>query len=133
FAAGSTSSTQNASVLIVDDRLVEASELFALTFTNLVDPSGQVTTSSAHTLTAIDNESATVTVVAGTTTVAEGSGTPQNVSATLSITSVGTGPEELAVAISANLPGNADYTASPATFPVGSQAGERCIIHLSAL
>src|SRR5262245_20989610 len=109
FAAGASSGTQNASVGIVDDRLVEANETFTLSLTNLTGPAGVSAGTGTHALTATDNESATVSVAAGTTTVAEGA--TQNVVATLAITSVGSGAEELAVPISVNLPGNADYSA----------------------
>src|SRR5262245_32147733 len=133
FAAGSSSGTQTASVAAVDDRLVETiTESFALTLANLNDPSGQVTSSGTNTLTVTDTDKATVSVAAGTTSVTEG-GASQNVTATLSITSVGSGTEALAVAIKANLPGNADYLAAEVTFASGAVNNDTALIAVSAV
>src|SRR5205823_3569670 len=82
-----------------------------------------------------DNDSATVSIVAGTTGVTEG-GVSQNVQATLTLTSDGTGiasDARLAVDVSANLPGNADYSSTGVTFNSGAAGGATANIVVSAV
>src|SRR6185436_20059725 len=92
FAAGSGSSSQIAAVTIVDDRLVEGSETAALGLAIVQNIGTQVTIAgtTAHTLTITDNDTATLSFTAGTSSGLESVGT-QNVGLTLTINAIGTG------------------------------------------
>ena len=111
---------------VVDDRRVEASESANLQLSVVSSPSDAITLQAGgnllHSLTITENDSATVTVAAGTTTDSENAGTA-DVAVTLNLITAGdTGAtEELAVPVSANLPtGHADYGAAGVTFNPGA-------------
>src|SRR5262249_51579644 len=91
-----------------------------------------VSASGTQTIAITDNDSANISITGGTTTVAEG-GAAQNVFAALSITSSGSGAEQLDVAVSANLPGNADYSSTAASFGVGAASGAIASVSVSAI
>ncbi|HVK07871.1 MAG TPA: Calx-beta domain-containing protein, partial [Gemmataceae bacterium] len=133
FAAGATSgATGDVVVAAVDDRLIEAA---TETFTGqalAVTTAATATATGSQTVEVTDNDSASVAVAAGTTTVAEG-GAAQDVAVTLTLAATGTGPIQLAVPVSVNLPGNADYSAVTATFPVDAQSGDTANVSVSAV
>jgi len=113
----------------VDDRLVEGNETVTL---NVASGTGYDITGSAASGTITDNDTATISFTAGTSTALESAGT-QNIGATLTINATGTGTIGLASNLTANLTktgGTAtdlgtDYTlpGSPAvTFAAGTYA-----------
>src|SRR5262249_16851696 len=125
FGVGAaTGATQNVVVSAIDDRRVEAAtETFASESLNITASGGaNGTAGGTRTLAVAYNDSATVAITSGTTSVTEG-GAAQNIVATLTIASTGSGTEQLDVAVSANLPGNADYSSTAATFTVGATTG----------
>src|SRR5262249_43999734 len=79
--------------------------------------------SGTQTIAITDNDTATISIVDGATTVVAEGGPSQNVTATLTLNTSGSGPQILDVSITANLPGNLDYTAGAATFAAGSLNG----------
>ncbi|MHA3773190.1 Calx-beta domain-containing protein [Verrucomicrobiota bacterium sgz303538] len=124
FANGASSSTQNVAIALVNDTRVEGNETINLALNTLSDGSnGQVTLGSttAHTVTITDNDTATVSLVSGTSSVGEGTAS-HNVGVQLVITANGTvGTGTLERAISVNLQdlltgsataGGSDYTFS---------------------
>ena len=134
FAAGAVNAaTASVSVAAVDDRRVEPAESFSGQALAVSNANGaNVTATGTHTIAVNDNDSATVSVPTGTTTVGEGAS--QNVTATLTLTTPGTvGTAGLDVEVSANLPGNGDYTATPVTFLVGAASGETLPIVVTAV
>jgi hypothetical protein len=130
-----TGSGIGASLTLINDQLVESNETIDLAFTSgpSTDLGGRITvTDSDHTLTIADNDSAMVSVSDGTTSVAEGSGSA-NVTATLTLFTSGTGPQQLASDIVVNLAGNADYTSTGVTFSAGALSGNTLDIVVSAV
>src|SRR5205085_2030076 len=79
-----------------------------------------------------DNDSATVAITTGTTAVTEG-GSSVNVVATLTLVTNGAGTALLKVPVSVNLSGNADYSATAATFAVDSASGATANIAVAAV
>jgi Bacterial Ig-like domain/Calx-beta domain len=124
------------SIPIIDDRLIEPTETVIVqlqTATNPVDPTVAVdTTNGTATRTITDNDSATVTLIPGTVAVTEGGGS-NNAQVRLTLTSSGSGIEQLAVPVSATLPGNADYSAVAASFPPGTATGATAAISVTAV
>jgi VCBS repeat-containing protein len=131
WAAGEAPSAKSIAVTVIDDRTVEqAAESLA---GNLITNSaGLAEAAGSATVNVTDNDTAAVSIAGGTTTVAEG-GPAQSVVATLTLTATGTGPVQLGVPISVTLPGNADYTAAPATFNAGATSGATASIAVSAV
>jgi hypothetical protein len=129
--AGDTPDTKNITITATDDQLVEQL-VENLTGTHVVTTAANFSSAGTAAVNVTDNDSATVSIVGGTTTVTEG-GATQNVQATLTLTTTGSGAQELAVAVSANLPGNADYSSVAASFPVGSLTGATANVVVSAV
>ena len=120
FAAGSTGGTQNVVLDDVDDLIVEAQETFTAQALAVTSGGGAIVVAGSRDVVIDDNDSASVAITTpGTTTVTEG-GLSADVSVTLTLNTTGTGTPSLGVPISVNLPGNADYTATAATFAAGS-------------
>ena len=134
FAAGSLNgATANVSVSAEDDRRVEPSESFAGQTLAVTAANGaNVTAGTSQTIVVNDNDSATVSIPAGTTGLTEG-GTPQNLTATLTLNTPGTGTQVLDVDVSANLAGNADYTSNGVTFAAGSVTNDTQNLTLDAV
>ena len=135
FGVGSVSgATDSVMVVAVNDRRVEQlTESFigqALSATSMAN----VSASGSQTIDVTDNDSASVAITTpGTTSVTEG-GAAANVGVTLTLTTVGdVGPEQLDVAVSANLLGNADYAAAAAVFGVGATSGTTANVLVSAV
>ena len=91
-----------------------------------------VTAGTSQTIVVNDNDSATVSIPAGTTGLTEG-GTPQNLTATLTLNTPGTGTQVLDVDVSADLAGNADYTSNGVTFAAGSVTNDTQNLTLDAV
>jgi large repetitive protein len=121
---------------IIDDRLIEPTETVIVqlqTATNPADGTVAVdTTNNTASRTITDNDSATVALIPGTASVTEGGGST-NVQVRLTLTSSGSGSEQLAVPLSATLPGNADYSAVAASFPAGTATGAIAGIAVTAV
>jgi hypothetical protein len=118
----------------VNDRLVEVTtESFAGQALAITSSGGAtVTANGSRTIEVTENDSAVVDIGTGSTTVSEAGGS-ENVVATLDLVTDGTGTEELAVDISANLPGNADYASIAASFASGSVDGATANVVVSAV
>ncbi len=69
---------------------------------------------TTHTATIIDNDTYTVSIAGGTTSVTEGGGTA-NVQVTLDLTANGAAGGTLEVPVTADLPGNDDYSTTAAS------------------
>jgi VCBS repeat-containing protein len=125
--------TASVAVAAVNDRSVEqATETFAGQLLSATSTAA-VSASALQTIQVVDNDSATVTITAaGTTGVTEG-GAAASVGVTLALTTDGTGAEQLDVAISANLPGNADYQAQAAVFDAGALSGATADVLVTAV
>ena len=139
FLAGSvTGATQSAIVTITDDRSVEAAtETADFSFGSIVITGVDVNVGAAtgsHMLSINDNDSASVAITApGTTSVIEG-GVSASVGVTLTLTTSGTtGTAQLDVPVSANLPGNLDYTITAAVFAAGAVDGATANVTVSAV
>src|SRR5262245_25507707 len=139
FAAGSvTGATQSAAIVITSDRAVEASsEAADFSFGNIRTTGLDVNVGAAtgsHTLFISDDDSASVAITTpGTTGVSEGGGSA-NVGVTLTLDTSGTvGTAQLDVQVSANLPGNGDYTATAALFDVGAVSGATANVVVTAV
>ncbi|MEO8351968.1 MAG: Calx-beta domain-containing protein, partial [Chthoniobacteraceae bacterium] len=146
FAAGSSGATQNATLLLDDDTIVEGTETIDLALNTLNDSTGQITFGSvlAHTVSITDNDAATLQFVTESSNVGEAAGM-QNVGVQLIITGngvVGTGTLGKAVTVNVqDLPfgaataGGVDYTfTSPSTltFAAGSSgATQNAILSLN--
>ena len=133
YATGTIS--QNATVSIVDDRLVEGDEtaLFGLSIPQNIGTQATIGGTVAHTLTITDNDTATIGFTLGSSTALESVGT-QNIGVTLILNTIGTTPlstQGLASNLTADLTstggtataGGTDYAlpASPAvTFAAGT-------------
>lgn len=128
FAPGSISSSLGATVDTVNDRYIEASETFELTMTNATGPVQMGTDS--YVLTVLDNDSAVISIPTSSMSLTEG-GVGQDITATLTLTTDGTGPIELAVPITAALDTNADISANSVTFNVGALDGDTATITVS--
>lgn len=105
FGSNAVSSTQNATISIVNDTRVEGDEVIDLNLGTLVDSTGQVTlgTTTTHTATIHDNDTATISLASPESNVGEGAGT-HNVGVTLVITANGvTGTGTLERNITVNL------------------------------
>src|SRR5207249_2260928 len=125
----------NIAVSAVDDTLVEATtESFsgqALDRKSVVKEKRAA--SGAQTIQVTDNDSYTVSIAGGTTGVTEGGGS-QNVVVTLTLTANGvSGSGTLDTSVSANLPGNADYSSAAASFGDGGGSGNTANIAVSAV
>ena len=107
---------------INDQRLEEAVETFSDQALQIVSDGGANAsisdTSGTRTVHVLDNERAEVSIADGTNTVTE-DGDTSTVTATLTLITDGTGPAGSDVTIDVTLPGNADYTASTASFEPG--------------
>src|SRR5262249_44339178 len=89
--------------------------------------------SGAQTIAVTDNDSYTVAISGGTTSVTEG-GVSQNVVVTLTLTANGvSGNGTVDVPVIANLRGNADYSAAAASFAAGATSGATANIVVSAV
>jgi hypothetical protein len=77
FAAGSSSATQNATLVLNNDTIVEGTETVNLALDTLSDPTGQVALGGtlAHTVSITDNDTATLQFVAATSAAGEADGT----------------------------------------------------------
>jgi large repetitive protein len=135
FPAGSgNSATDNFIVTAVDDQLVEATTEIFPNQTLTPTSSASVLVGGALTVRVTDNDMATVAINSGSTTVTEGGGSVNvPVQIILQTSGVAGSVQQLAVPISVNLPGNADYTATPATFPIGTASGAIANISVSAV
>ena len=126
--------TADVVVTAVNDRNVEqATESFAgqaLSVTSTANASA----STSQTIDVVDNDSAAVVITTpGTTSVTE-SGASANVGVTLMLTTDGTvGTAQLDVAVAANLPGNADYSATGVVFGVGAISGATADVVVAAV
>ena len=117
--------TADVVVTAVNDRNVEqATESFAGQALS-VTSTANVSASTSQTINVVDNDSAAVVITTpGTTSVTEGGGSA-NLGVTLMLTTDGTvGTAQLDVAVAANLPGNADYSATGVLFGVGAISGD---------
>src|SRR5262249_11719723 len=107
--------------------LIEGSESLVIQLqsaTNPVDPTVAVDTiNNTATGTIFDNDSASVSIVPGATATAAEGGASGGVQVQLSLSSVGNGPEQLAVPVTANFSGNADYSTIPTNFGSGAITG----------
>jgi hypothetical protein len=131
FATGAINgATQPVSVAIVDDRQVEGAETFDLQLSGVSAP-GAVGAAAALTVTIADNDSAALSFTAPAATVVEDAGT-HTATVELSLTTVGSGPAELALPVTAAIvatPGTAaspdDYTldTTVVSFAAGSGSG----------
>jgi VCBS repeat-containing protein len=129
---GDTPGAKDIGVTVIDDRLVEQ-HVENLIGTLLPTSAAAAEATGAALVNVTDNDSANVAITSpGTTNVTEG-GSSANVGVTLSLQSVGTGPIQLAVPISATLPGNADYTATPAMFAAGAADGATANVVVAAV
>src|SRR5438309_1780586 len=90
-----TNATANLVVSAVDDQLVEAiTETFAGQALAITASGGaNVNATGSQTVQVTDNDSATVSIVGGTTSVTEG-GPSQNVTATLTLNTSGAGAQQ---------------------------------------
>src|SRR5205823_2428422 len=120
FSAGAVDNdTADITVTAVNDQFVEGTETFASQGLSLTGPA--TVSGSGQSITITDTDSATVSISAGATAVEALPAAPPT--STLHLTTSGTGSAELASAVTATLPGNADYTASTVTFAAGSTDG----------
>ena len=130
------STTATLSIPIIDDRLIEGTESIVVqlqTVSNPIDPTVVLDPQNTASASVFDNDTATVALLpGGNVSVAEGSAS-SSVLVQLTLNSTGNGIEQLAVPIQANLPGNARYTSTPATFPVGSTTGTISAITVTAV
>ena len=125
----------NIVVSAVNDTLIEQSTqtfagqaLSALsTATQSPAPSG------SQTIEVVDNDSYAVSIVGGTTSVTEGALVGQNVQVTLGLTANGAAGGTLEVGVTANLPGNADYSSTAASFSAGAGDNAMANIVVSAV
>ncbi len=135
FLAGTGTQTVTHTISAVNDTLVEATEAFTLSFTNLNAPVG-VTTSGTNTLTITDNDFATIAIGTGTTTVKEGDPSV-NLPVSLLVTANGTpglGSLGAGISVTANLvPGDDDYTSANAVFGPGSDSSTVANIAVTAV
>src|SRR5207245_1445100 len=126
FNSGATSgATANIVVTAVNDTLVEATtETFLAQALSATSAATQAPPASgAQDIVVTDNDTYTVSIAGGTTNVTEG-GPSQNVAVTLTLTANGvSGTGTLATSVSADLPGNADYTTTAAVFNSGATSG----------
>ena len=130
YATGTA--TQNATVSIVNDSFVEGSETAILGLSIVQNIGAQVSlgATTAHSLTILDNDTATVAWTTAASTESEGGAIPAPLFAKLSIVADGTGPIALAhdVTLQVDTSGsatlNADYgVQSSVTFPAGAGDG----------
>jgi Ca2+-binding RTX toxin-like protein len=132
-----TGTTESATITPVDDRRLENNETINLALGNLGNASGvDVAFGNQSNVTTIDdNESATVSISAGTDSLTEDAGgTPSsNISATLTITTSGTGTEGSDVVVTAGLAGNADYSNTDATFGTGDFTSDSQDVTITAV
>ncbi len=137
FAAGSYSTgtaAQNASVSIVDDRIVEGSETadFGLSITQNIGTQVSLGAATAHTVTITDNDTATIGFSAATSSVGENAG-PDPIALVLTINGSGTGTLSLGRNVTVNMTtaaggtatgGGTDYSLpATTTFPAGAVSG----------
>ena len=126
--------TADVVVTAVNDRNVEqATESFAGQALS-VTSTANVSASTSQTINVVDNDSAAVVITTpGTTSVTEGGGSA-NLGVTLMLTTDGTvGTAQLDVAVAANLPGNADYSATGVLFGVGAISGDTADVVVTAV
>src|SRR5262245_39655544 len=102
----------------VNDLLIEGPQSFP---GQSLSGMGPATPSGSQQIDVTDNDTATVSIVGGTTTVVEG-GATGTVTVTLDLTANGAAGGTLASNVTATLPGNADYTATTVTFVAGVAA-----------
>ena len=138
LASGQRNYFKTVGVTLTDDRRVESTENTRLELQNLNTPSDGITLTGGgnlrHTFNITDNDSAVVSIPNGTTTDSENTPGSANLTATLDITAIGTGTEELAVTVTANLPtGNAEYTPTGITFNPGAADGLTADIVVAAV
>ena len=135
FGVGALSgATADLVVSAVNDRNVEqAIESFSAQALGAIS-TASVSASTSQTISVVDNDSASVAITTpGTTSVTEG-GASANVGVTLLLTTDGTaGTAQLDVAVSATLPGNADYAAMAAVFAAGAISGATADVVVSAV
>lgn len=104
-------------VSIVDDALVEADELFAVSF-GAITGNGSLSSSGSHMVTITENDSASVSFTTASGSVAEGGGT-YNAVAQLDLTTTGTGtpglqvPAILSVGTAGSATFGPDYSLAP--------------------
>jgi hypothetical protein len=117
--------TKTVPVNIIDDQIVQPVRMDTLTLSNIytgsTDAGNLAGSGTTLNYTIHDNDKAVVTF-AGAANVTEG-GSPsdtQNVTATLTLVTSGSGSPSLAVPVSATLQNTNDYTAAPVTWPAGS-------------
>jgi len=129
FASGSASGSTSVIVSAIDDTIVEGPESFMLGFTNVSDPTGQVTAAGTATLDVADNDTAAITFSSPTSTATEG-GADAAIGVTLTITANGiVGSGTLGSAVSVDLSGAGsgtqfNFPTSPmVSFASGSSSG----------
>ncbi|MDB5389136.1 MAG: conserved repeat domain protein [Planctomycetaceae bacterium] len=125
FPAGtdlSTNPTQNVTFSLPNDTLIEGSENFTLSLGTITATGDKITagTTTSNVVTIADNDSATVSISNGASVTEGGATSP--ITATLHVTTDGVagGSATLAAGMTANLPGNSDYSSLAASFPAGS-------------
>src|SRR5262249_21909661 len=119
FTTGALSGdTANVVVTAVDDRRVESSTETFNDQTLFGSSNASGFTSGSPNIAVVDNDSATVAITDGTINFTEGDAST-SLTATLTLSTSGTGTVGLDVPVSANLPGNADYNSTAAAFTAG--------------
>ncbi|MCX7423829.1 MAG: hypothetical protein NT013_30415, partial [Planctomycetia bacterium] len=134
WAAFDAPSAKLITVTAVNDNLVEtAIEILSANISagSAITSLATVSTTGSATVNVTDNDSATVTIPVGTTTVTEGAES-LNRQVTLTLTTNGTGPAQLAVPVVADLSANPDYTTTAATFAAGAIDGATANIVIQA-
>ncbi len=134
FPAGSGSATKSVTFTIIDDNLVEGPETVNLKLQNLVDPTGQVSlvAPTAHLLTIVDNDTATIRFAVAASGVDETSSS-LTVDVVLTVANGGTLAKPVSVDVvdlrTEDAKRGIDYTyptpttPTTVTFPAGSSSG----------
>ncbi|MDP7018736.1 MAG: Calx-beta domain-containing protein [Pirellulaceae bacterium] len=139
FVAGDftgNTATKSITVTAVNDADIETAHTGIITSSDtsstdgtydMISPSGSPLTANIT-----DNDTAAVSISGGTTTVSEG-GSSANLQVTLDLTANGVANKgTLQTTVTADLPGNFDYSTTAASFGVGAKDGDTDNISVSA-